>query len=62
MREIVNVISYKLMALFKQKVKGFKHASGENEKISNSTPSITSENAILARRTNITFIIDLVLL
>ena len=35
--------------------------SGEGEKLFKFTPSILLENALMASRTNITFIIDLVL-
>ena len=41
---------------------GLDHASRASEKLIESTPSVTSENALLANRTKITFIIDLALL
>ena len=62
MQETVNVISYKLMVLIMEKREGPDHASGESEKFFESTSSITLESALLASTTNITFIIDLVLL
>ena len=45
------------MALLIQKVGGLDDASGASERFSESTPSVSSENALLASRTNITLII-----
>ena len=55
-----NVISYKLRELFVEKKEGLEYASGASEKFFKLTPSRTVENALLASRANMTFmIIDL---
>ena len=54
-QEIVNVITYKVIVLIY-------HTSGASENFFEFTPSIMVENALLESRTNITLIIDLVLL
>ena len=50
------------MVVFMQKKGCLDHASGSSEKFFEFTPSTTLENALLASKTNITFIVDLVLL
>ena len=62
MQEIINGLSYKLMAQIMQKRKGLDHASGASEKVFELTSSIMLETTPLASTKNITFIIDLVLL
>ena len=61
-REIVNDIIYKLMAVFTKKKGVFNYFSGTSEKFFEFTPFITKESALLLIKTKITFIIDLVLL
>ena len=62
MQEMVNVISYKSIALFLQKKGGLQHKSGAIVEFFEFMLSITVKNALLASRRDITFIIDLVLL
>ena len=62
MQDIVNVISYKLIALSMQKRDGLDPASRESKKFSEFTPYIMLKNDLLASTTNITFFIDLVFL
>ena len=60
-QKIINVISYKIIVLIMQKRKGLGHAGGEYEKFFDFTPSVMLENALVVRKTDITFIIDVVL-
>ena len=60
--EIANFKCYNLIALFMQTKGGFDHANAANENVFEFTPSITSQNALLASKTNVKLITDLVFL
>ena len=62
MQEIINGLSYKLMVLIIKKREAFYHISGVSKNMFEFVSSITFKSTLLASMTNITFIIEMVLL